>query len=692
MGEKLQFTELDQYLFGQGTHYDIYRKLGAHPTIQRRKKGVYFAVWAPNARSVSVVGEFNNWNTQANPMKKVGPIGVYETFIPGAKVGDLYKFYIIGYHGEELYKADPYGNEAELRPGTASRIADISDYKWKDTTWMKRRPEFDEIRDPMAIYEVHPGSWKKHEAKDEDDPGFYNYRELAHELAAYVKKMGYTHVELMGIAEHPFDGSWGYQVTGYYAPTSRYGSVQDFKYMIDYLHRNKIGVILDWVPAHFPKDAQGLANFDGTAVYEHEDPRQGEHPDWGTKIYNYGRPEVKNFLIANALYWIEECHVDGLRVDAVASMLYLDYSANTPVDEEVLRCFCEAERRYPGNANAHHQAGAAAKAAMNAATRSIARCLSAPPAGIIYTSGASEANNLAVKGLATLGGAAGRHILSTPLEHSSVSGSLETLQKQGYEVELLDIRSDGTVDLADLKKRLRPDTVLVAVTAVDSELGVVQPIAEIAELLKAYPNCHFHVDATQAVGKIPVQFEGMDTMSLTAHKFYGLNGIGVLVKRLGLALPPLIHGGESTTPYRSGTPTVALACSLALALEKATAELPARAAAVRSLNDRLRAELSRYPKVRVNSPANAVPHILNLSVQGVKGTVFQRELDARGVCVSVKSACSSDGLPSRAVLAVSQDRRNALSSWRISLSHLTTEEELTAFLHAFADCYNTLTR
>ena len=370
-------------------------------------------------------------------------------------------------------------------------------------------------------------------------------------------------------------------------------------------------------------------------------------------------------------------------------MLYLDYSANTPVDEEVLQCFCEVERRYPGNANAHHQAGAAAKAAMNEATRSIARCLGASPAGIIYTSGASEANNLAVKGLAALGGAAGRHILSTPLEHSSVSGSLEALQN---EVELLDILPDGTVDLTDLKNRLRPDTVLVAMTAVDSELGVVQPIAEIAELLKAYPNCHFHVDATQAVGKIPVQFEGMDTMSLTAHKFYGLNGIGVLVKRLGLALPPLIHGGESTTPYRSGTPTVALACSLALALEKATAELPARAAAVRSLNDRLQAELSRYPKVHINSPANAVPHILNLSVQGVKGTVFQRELDARGVCVSVKSACSSDGLPSRAVLAVSQDRRNALSSWRISLSHLTTEEEVTAFLHAFADCYNSLTR
>ena len=325
MGEKLQFTELDQYLFGQGTHYDIYRKLGAHPTIQRRKKGVYFAVWAPNARSVSVVGEFNNWNTQANPMKKVGPIGVYETFIPGAKVGDLYKFYIIGYHGEELYKADPYGNEAELRPGTASRIADISDYKWKDTTWMKRRPEFDETKDPMAIYEVHPGSWKKHEAKDEDDPGFYNYRELAHELAAYVKKMGYTHVELMGIAEHPFDGSWGYQVGCYYAPTSRYGEPKDFMYFVDEMHKRGIQVILDWVPAHFPKDAHCLGRFDGQPLYEHPDSRRGEHPDWGTYIFDYGRMEVKNFLVANALFWIEKFHIDGLRVDAVASMLYLDY-------------------------------------------------------------------------------------------------------------------------------------------------------------------------------------------------------------------------------------------------------------------------------------------------------------------------------------------------------------------------------
>ena len=328
MGEKLHFTELDQYLFGQGTHYDVYRKLGAHPVKQGKKEGVYFAVWAPNAQAVSVIGEFNDWNEQAAPMKKAGPIGVFETFVPGAKIGQLYKFFIVGMNGEHIYKADPYANEAELRPGTASRITDIGDYKWKDTTWMKNRQKFDETKDAMAIYEVHPGSWMKHPATEENEKGFFNYRELAVKLAQYVKDMGYTHVELMGIAEHPFDGSWGYQVTGYYAPTSRYGTPQDFKYLVDYLHRQKIGVILDWVPAHFPKDAHGLANFDGTAVYEHADPRQGEHPDWGTKIYNYGRPEVKNFLIANALFWIEECHVDGLRVDAVASMLYLDYGKN----------------------------------------------------------------------------------------------------------------------------------------------------------------------------------------------------------------------------------------------------------------------------------------------------------------------------------------------------------------------------
>ena len=328
MGEKLQFTELDQYLFGQGTHYDIYRKLGAHPVKDGDEEGVYFAVWAPNAQGVSVIGEFNEWDEQANPMTKAGPIGVFETFVPGAKIGQLYEFFIIGMNGEHIYKADPYANEAELRPGTASRITDIRDFKWKDGTWMKNRQKFDETKNAMSIYEVHPGSWMKHPATEEDEKGFYNYRELAVKLAQYVKDMGYTHVELMGIAEHPFDGSWGYQVTGYYAPTSRYGTPQDFKYLVDYLHRQKIGVILDWVPAHFPKDAHGLANFDGTAVYEHADPRQGEHPDWGTKIYNYGRPEVKNFLIANALFWIEECHVDGLRVDAVASMLYLDYGKN----------------------------------------------------------------------------------------------------------------------------------------------------------------------------------------------------------------------------------------------------------------------------------------------------------------------------------------------------------------------------
>ena len=325
MEKKLEFTELDQYLFGQGTHYDVYKKLGAHPTTVDRKRGVYFAVWAPNARSVSVIGDFNGWDNNANPMQKAGPIGVFETFIPKVKAGDLYKFHIVGMHGEELYKCDPYGNWAEVRPGTASRVADISKYKWNDSDWMRARKTFDESVSPMSIYEVHPGSWKKHPSTDEDPAGFYNYREFAHELAKYVKDMGYTHVELMGIAEHPFDGSWGYQVTGYYAPTARYGSPEDFKYMVDYLHKNKIGVILDWVPAHFPKDAQGLANFDGTAVYEHADPRQGEHPDWGTKIFNYGRNEVKNFLIANALFWVEECHVDGLRVDAVASMLYLDY-------------------------------------------------------------------------------------------------------------------------------------------------------------------------------------------------------------------------------------------------------------------------------------------------------------------------------------------------------------------------------
>jgi len=372
-------------------------------------------------------------------------------------------------------------------------------------------------------------------------------------------------------------------------------------------------------------------------------------------------------------------------------MIYLDYSANTPVDARVLEQFCAVERRCIGNANSHHQAGSAAKAEIDAATIKIASLLGVQPAEIIYTSGASEANNLALKGLARLSRHAGRHIISTPLEHSSVSGTLTALQEQGYEIDLLDVKQDGTVDLEHLKDLLRPDTICVAITLVDSELGVVQPVQEIAAILKAYPHCHLHVDATQAVGKIPVSFEGVDTMSLTAHKFYGLNGIGLLIKRRNLALEPLIHGGESTTIYRSGTPTVALASSLACALDLAVTDLPGRVDHVAKLNAELRVALSTYPLVRINSPEHAIPHVLNLSVRNVKGTVFQRELDAKGVCVSVKSACSSDGLPSRAVFAVSRDRRNALSSWRISLSHLTTEDEIKAFLQAFDVCYRELT-
>ena len=329
-------------------------------------------------------------------------------------------------------------------------------------------------------------------------------------------------------------------------------------------------------------------------------------------------------------------------------MIYLDYSANTPVDARVLEQFCAVERRCIGNANSHHQAGSAAKAEIDAATIKIASLLGVQPAEIIYTSGASEANNFALKGLARLSRHAGRHIISTPLEHSSVSGTLTALQEQGYEIDLLDVKQDGTVDLEHLKDLLRPDTICFAITLVDSELGVVQPVQEIAAILKAYPHCHLHVDATQAVGKIP-------------------------------------------TIYRSGTPTVALASSLACALDLAVTDLPGRVDHVAKLNAELRAALSTYPLVHINSPEHAIPHVLNLSVRNVKGTVFQRELDAKGVCVSVKSACSSDGLPSRAVFAVSRDRRNALSSWRISLSHLTTEEEIRAFLQAFDVCYRELT-
>ena len=320
------FTDLDMYLLGQATHYDIYKKMGAHVATVNKKKGVYFDVWAPHAAAVAVIGEFNDWDESANMMERLedSDMGIYETFVPGAKPGQLYKFLIYTPDGRKLYKADPYAAEAELRPGTASRIAKDFKYKWTDEEWMKTRESQENFwEQPMSIYEVHPGSWMRHPGREDD--GFYTYRELAKRLASYVTDMGYTHVELMGISEYPYDGSWGYQVTGYYAPTSRYGSPEDFAFLVNHLHKKGIGVILDWVPAHFPKDAHGLADFDGEALYEYPDPRMGEHPDWGTKIFNYGKNEVKNFLIGSALMWIEKYHVDGLRVDAVASMLYLNY-------------------------------------------------------------------------------------------------------------------------------------------------------------------------------------------------------------------------------------------------------------------------------------------------------------------------------------------------------------------------------
>jgi 1,4-alpha-glucan branching enzyme len=321
--EQLAITELDAYLFGQGTHYEIYNKMGAHVGVKDGKEGVYFAVWAPAAKEVYVIGEFNNWNAYGYDMKKISDGGIYDLFIPGAKAGDMYKYLIISQSGEALYKADPYANQAQLRPETASIVTDLSGYEWKDSEWVEKKKTEDHLKAPLSIYECHLGSWKKKDDGTED--GFYTYRELAPELAKYVSDMGYTHVELMGIAEYPFDGSWGYQVTGYYAPTARYGTPKDFMYFVDYMHEKGIGVILDWVPAHFPKDAHGLANFDGSCVYEYADPRKGEHPDWGTKVFDYSKNEVANFLIANGMFWVDKFHIDGLRVDAVASMLYLDY-------------------------------------------------------------------------------------------------------------------------------------------------------------------------------------------------------------------------------------------------------------------------------------------------------------------------------------------------------------------------------
>ena len=320
--ESVFISKDDEYLFAQGTHYDIYKKLGAHVSEENGKKGIYFAVWAPNAQRVHVVGDFNGWNEWSHELRRLGPGGIHALFVPDLGVGELYKYVITTADGKKLYKADPYANWAEFRPGTASKTCDLSTIKWTDSAWMAARDKKDMNKEPVAIYECHIGSWMKHPGTED---GFYNYREFADKIVEYLKEMKYTHVELMGIAEHPFDGSWGYQVTGYYAPTSRHGSPEDFAYLVNTLHKNKIGVILDWVPAHFPRDAFGLAEFDGQCIYEHPDSRLGEHPDWGTKIFNYGKTEVKNFLIANALYWIKEFHIDGLRVDAVASMLYLDY-------------------------------------------------------------------------------------------------------------------------------------------------------------------------------------------------------------------------------------------------------------------------------------------------------------------------------------------------------------------------------
>lgn len=308
--------------FSNGIHYNIYDKLGAHPITIDGVKGVSFAVWAPNAIRVSVVGNFNNWDGRRHQMRRLFDSGIFELFIPDLDVLEIYKFEIKIKGGLVILKADPYANRTELRPNSASVIWNLNSYQWNDENWLKKRSSSNYETEPMSVYEVHLGSWKK---PDDQGREFYNYREIAPMLASYIKDMGYTHIELMPIMEHPFDASWGYQVTGYYAPTARYGSPDDFMYFIDYMHQEGIGVILDWVPAHFPRDSFGLANFDGTCLYEHLDPRQGSHPHWGTLIYNYGRPQVANFLIANALFWVEKYHVDGIRMDAVASMLYLDY-------------------------------------------------------------------------------------------------------------------------------------------------------------------------------------------------------------------------------------------------------------------------------------------------------------------------------------------------------------------------------
>jgi 1,4-alpha-glucan branching enzyme len=316
-------TDFDLHLFSEGTHYRAWEKLGSRRVTIEGLTGVHFAVWAPNAQRVSVIGDFNRWDGRVSPMRKLVPTGVWEIFIPELGGHACYKYEIRTSGGHLLHKTDPYGRYFEVPPNTASVVFD-EQYSWRDDDWMRDRPSFDAWRErPMSIYEVHPGSWRRVPAEGNR---FLTYRELADTLVPYVREMGYTHIELMPVMEHPFGGSWGYQVIGFFAPTSRFGTPDDFRYFVDECHRHGLGVILDWVPGHFPKDRHGLAEFDGTALYEHADPRKGEHQDWGTLIFNYGRNEVRTFLLSNALFWLEEFHVDGLRVDAVASMLYLDYS------------------------------------------------------------------------------------------------------------------------------------------------------------------------------------------------------------------------------------------------------------------------------------------------------------------------------------------------------------------------------
>lgn len=373
-------------------------------------------------------------------------------------------------------------------------------------------------------------------------------------------------------------------------------------------------------------------------------------------------------------------------------MIYLDYAAATPVDPAVLERFCLTAQSFSGNPNSHHSAGYAASTEMERVSGSIASMLGINPQEIIYTSGASESNNLSIKGIARTSRHTGKHIISTALEHPSVSGCLTALQELGYEIDLVDIKSNGKIDLTHLQELLRKDTILAAVSAVDSELGTIQPIDKIIEILHDYPECHLHIDAAQAVGKTKLTFHGADTVSFTPHKFYGLNGSGILFKRKELVIEPLIHGGVSTTIYRSGTPTLALAAATDTALQLALVQQAERVRTVKQHNKVLRTVLSSYAKVQINSPTDAIPHILNLSVQGVKGNTFQKALDKYGICVSVKSACSVNGAPSRAVFAVSRNRKNAMCSWRISLSHLTTKDEIEQFLTAFDKCYQELVK